>query len=437
MHMINQLFGQFSSVSYTTSPGESGEGVSWFDLPRSIKNNILVELNINSLSEAYDLNTQTFKDVIGSLNWKKFADRIQIQLKENQLLTQNQRNMLQVNAVISLIKSNSFDEARAMLDKIKKQPHFQKSQSLTSLCQSIKVYLLVKDKKYEEALGEIKTDVQDFKTVFLKAYLLLSLKKQKDCVHELVNFVTSSKHQDRFSLVPLVLRLAHNYKVLDDIRGFIDGLVSEQLKETKVNIALLESLISIGMVEPAFKLIEKCNYEDIKNDKQILGIYMNLMTEKDLTKAYQIQRQLLCPTAFDLVDEKLVEEDGLNEEDCITKLIELGMPEKTKERKTTNVLEETQNGAEIFMPTKKKKTNRVHYPKGFDPENPPAHGPDPERWLPKWQRSRFKKMAKKKGIYLKGAQGDAQIDTDVTNMGKSTAHQETVQESNTKRRKKK
>lgn len=98
------------------------------------------------------------------------------------------------------------------------------------------------------------------------------------------------------------------------------------------------------------------------------------------------------------------------------------MPEKLKEKKTTNVMQEIKGGAEIFIP-KKKKNKKIKYPKGFDPKNP-GLGPDHERWLPKWQRSRFKKLAKKKGVYLKGAQGDAQIDTDVTsgNIAKSTTH---------------
>jgi hypothetical protein len=71
----------------------------------------LVELNINSLSEVYDLNQQQFKDVIGSLNWKKFAERIKSQLKDNQNLTQNQRMGMNINTIISLIKSNSYEEA--------------------------------------------------------------------------------------------------------------------------------------------------------------------------------------------------------------------------------------------------------------------------------------------------------------------------------------
>lgn len=103
------------------------------------------------------------------------------------------------------------------------------------------------------------------------------------------------------------------------------------------------------------------------------------------------------------------------------------MPERRKEKKTKDIIQETKGGAEIFMPTKKRKRN-IKYPKNFDPKNPGAE-PDHERWLPKWQRLRYKKIAKKRGIYLKGAQGDAQIDTDVTGgITQSTAHQEVVSE---------
>ena len=98
------------------------------------------------------------------------------------------------------------------------------------------------------------------------------------------------------------------------------------------------------------------------------------------------------------------------------------MPEKTKERKTEKGnMQISKGGAEIFIP-KKKINKKIKYPKNYDPTKPA----DPERWLPKWQRSRFKKMAKRKGIYIKGAQGDATVDTDVTqgHLNKSTAHQD-------------
>jgi hypothetical protein len=77
-------------------------------------------LNINALSEVYQLNTTIFKEIIGSLHWRKLADRIKQQLKENQNLTQAQRNSMQINTIISLIKSNTFDEAKALLEKTRK-----------------------------------------------------------------------------------------------------------------------------------------------------------------------------------------------------------------------------------------------------------------------------------------------------------------------------
>ena len=39
---------------------------------------------------------------------------------------------------------------------------------------------------------------------------------------------------------------------------------------------------------------------------------------------------------------------------------------------------------------KKKRKRKQRLPKGFDPENP-GPVPDPERWLPKWQRSDAKR----------------------------------------------
>jgi signal recognition particle subunit SRP72 len=71
-----------------------------------------------------------------------------------------------------------------------------------------------------------------------------------------------------------------------------------------------------------------------------------------------------------------------DDEDYIKRLIEDGMPEKRKEKKSKDVVQETKGGAEIFMPTKKRKRN-IKYPKNFNPKNPGPE-PDPERWLPKW-----------------------------------------------------
>ena len=74
MHYLNELYNQYQNISYKT---DAQKGETWFEFSKGIKNNIFIELNINALGEVYNLNAGIFKDVIGSLNWKKFAARLQ------------------------------------------------------------------------------------------------------------------------------------------------------------------------------------------------------------------------------------------------------------------------------------------------------------------------------------------------------------------------
>ena len=57
---------------------------------------------------------------------------------------------------------------------------------------------------------------------------------------------------------------------------------------------------------------------------------------------------------------------------------------------------------------KKKKARRVLYPKGFDPSKPNNPPPDPERWLPKWERTQLDHRGRKRKVQdgpMRGAQG--------------------------------
>lgn len=61
---------------------------------------------------------------------------------------------------------------------------------------------------------------------------------------------------------------------------------------------------------------------------------------------------------------------------------------------------------------RRKKKRKIRYPKGFDPENP-GPMPDPERWLPKYERSTYKKGKRRRnnnqGI-ARGPQGTSYSD---------------------------
>ena len=72
---------------------------------------------------------------------------------------------------------------------------------------------------------------------------------------------------------------------------------------------------------------------------------------------------------------------------------------------------EAQEGAGGEEKARRKRKRRTRLPKGVDPAAP-GPLPDPERWLPKWQRSDAKKLRKKqKGkAEVKGSQGAGRVD---------------------------
>jgi len=66
-------------------------------------------------------------------------------------------------------------------------------------------------------------------------------------------------------------------------------------------------------------------------------------------------------------------------------------------------------GAQPGVPERprKRRARKTRYPKGFDPAAPGNPPPDPERWLPRRERSSFKGKKSKKAAQLRGAQGAA------------------------------
>ena len=74
---------------------------------------------MTAMRNRYNLNEAQFKGLIGNLNWKKFSERIQAQLAQNTLLTHEQKSLMEVNAIVSLLLSHQFDAARTLWRKIR------------------------------------------------------------------------------------------------------------------------------------------------------------------------------------------------------------------------------------------------------------------------------------------------------------------------------
>ncbi|KAI3981806.1 hypothetical protein MKX01_027791 [Papaver californicum] len=72
--------------------------------------------------------------------------------------------------------------------------------------------------------------------------------------------------------------------------------------------------------------------------------------------------------------------------------------------------------------SKKKRKQKPKYPKGFDPKNP-GPPPDPERWLPKRERSSYRPKRKDKRAQIRGSQGSVSRDKqDISNAAASSTN---------------
>ena len=94
---------------------------------------------------------------------------------------------------------------------------------------------MVKEKKYEEALAAIPVST-DVHSVLMRAQLYLNLKQQSACISELITYIKSS--DSARGLIPLVFRLANNYKLLDkpEFTEFVKSMVNQQMQTGQIDI---------------------------------------------------------------------------------------------------------------------------------------------------------------------------------------------------------
>ena len=100
-----------------------------------------------------------------------------------------------------------------------------------------------------------------------------------------------------------------------------------------------------------------------KNDKDIQYLLIQSLVHFDINKADSIRRQI-DETEIDLSNEN------------INKLL-------------NEIFSKFKKGGEKQEKKKKKRKKKIRYPKNFDPKRP-GPMPDPERWLPKMQKKKYR-----------------------------------------------
>eukprot|EP00331_Platyophrya_macrostoma_P029399 CAMPEP_0176442626 /NCGR_PEP_ID=MMETSP0127-20121128/21932_1 /TAXON_ID=938130 /ORGANISM="Platyophrya macrostoma, Strain WH" /LENGTH=655 /DNA_ID=CAMNT_0017827685 /DNA_START=23 /DNA_END=1993 /DNA_ORIENTATION=- len=338
----------------------------------------------------------------------------------------------QVNKLILYITRNKYHESIKLIDEIESKytqdEYFSNEKFIAS-----KFFLLFRTKKYKEIeilysqLLSIFGDNYDLNskalltTILMNAEINRIFNQQKSLMGNLR--VLYTKYSRMKQCDPLhafiVTTVSNNLNLASDFQDIIEDILSNS-KNPQVLSLVAELFIRTKNYEKAIKIYQKI-YDLDANNMKALERLAYLYSFFDLKKAESFLK-------------KIPPIDMIIEPEEIKKLESDYLPARSSKFVEEHKKSELQDRSKKI----KKRKRRPRYPKNFDPANP-GPMPDPERWLPKFEKTKNKKLLKKKGL-LRGPQGGAAGKETTSNFksGPSTANQEvSTSKSQAKKKKKK
>lgn len=307
---------------------------------------------------------------------------------------------------------------------LKKLDGYMKSESLfesekNKLLEN-KIILLLRANRINEAQENFKNLPQNFSdTMYVIIYLYIYFKMEKlEKLEELIKSDSNLRDKPEPHLIVLQIMLSQitsknteqfHFKVLSFIKEFNEHTVNfhfvnffigfyesrhlrEYLKEfvttyrdpvvfykripkmfLKKTLCLLgRTFESLGMFEDSSKFYSFILENFEKNDNEVKLNLINSIAYIDVVKSDEIRRGL---------DETMVDLSTEHISNLLGEVFEKFKKNPNEKKKS-----------------KKNKKKMIRYPKNFDPKKP-GQMPDPERWIPKLQRKKYKNVAKNKMAY--------------------------------------
>lgn len=354
-------------------------------------------------------------------------------LRKNSKVSVYLSRKLQFNKAVIHIHRHNVSEARRVL----KQELQHTETKIDPIMLPIELTIFVKNKSYREFESKAQhiansdiTKEQHMQCVYYLFQLAFfyNLNNQKRYIEKFTEFL------EQFFLPQLNLG--------PELR-FLAPKVFAQFAKVVVYYILKNSTILARLKERVAKLVEY-----IEDPKTVAKIAEGFVEKRDFAVAESIYKALIFKNPanslfisrlnyiYSIIDPEKIDEGTLPEFDIIKDFNTL----RNLENDYMKTIKSIGDKPKIQQPEKKstaiKKTkNRICWPQGFDPYNP-GKRPDPERWLPKIERAKFKKAAIKKGQYTK-TQGVTVSDSKTTELFKqqnSTANQKITKNKKNKKR---
>nr|XP_043638845.1 signal recognition particle subunit SRP72-like [Erigeron canadensis] len=312
-------------------------------------------------------------------------------------LVPKQKESIYINRMLLLLHSNKISEARELADAL---PQMFPSSVIPILLQAAVFVRENKAVKAEEML------VQSADKFPEKAKILLLARAQIAAAagHPQVAAESLFKIPDIQHMPATVATLVSLKERAGDINGassVLDSAINywsnAMTEESKLSVIMQEAAafkLRHGQKEEASQLYEKL----VKSHHSIDALVGLIQTSAntDVAKVETYAKQLKPLPGLKSVDVNALEKtSGAKHVENGPHVVNNIEPHETKSKDKA----------------KRKRKRKPRYPKGFDPANP-GPAPDPERWLPRRERSSFRPKRKDKRVaQIRGSQGAVSKET--------------------------
>uniref|UniRef100_A0A803PH80 Signal recognition particle subunit SRP72 n=1 Tax=Cannabis sativa TaxID=3483 RepID=A0A803PH80_CANSA len=305
-------------------------------------------------------------------------------------LSPKQREALYANRILLLLHANRLDQARELVATISEMfPH-----SVTPVL--LQAAVLVRENKAvkaEEILGQFAGKFPEkSKIVILARAQVAAAANHHQVAAESLASIPDIQHMP--ATVATIVSLKERAGDVDGAAAVLDAAIkwwsNSMTEDNKLNVIMQETatfMLRHGREKDAASLYEEL-VKSHGSVEALVGL-VSTVAHVDVSKAEAYEKKLKPLPGL-----KGVNVDNL-EKTSGAKHVEIASHDKA-----TDAFEEAKKAK-----AKKKRKRKPKYPKGFDPANP-GPPPDPERWLPKRERSSYRPKRKdKRAAQIRGSQG--------------------------------
>ncbi|XP_041010054.1 signal recognition particle subunit SRP72-like [Juglans microcarpa x Juglans regia] len=306
-------------------------------------------------------------------------------------LSPKQREAIYANRVLLLLHANKLDQARELVAAL---PDMFADSVRPILLQAAVLVRENKAGKAEEVLGQFVEKFPDkSKVVLLARAQVAAAAGHPHIAAESLAKIHDIQHMP--ATVATLVALKERAGDIDGAAAVLDSAIkwwsNAMTEDNKLSVIMQEAAsfkVRHGHEEDAAQLYEELVKSD-GNIEALVGL-VTTMAHVDVNKAEAYEKQLTPLPGLKGIDvDSLERTSGAKHVEGAS---HVGISEALDEGKSK-------------AKAKKKRKRKPRYPKGFDPANP-GPPPDPERWLPKRERSSYRPKRKdKRAAQVRGSQG--------------------------------